>query len=69
MSLEFLEYFSIVLLIIGFVGHSIQMKRIRQFDIHQGTQSSFAVFFHKSNVKWYGIMSASIVLWALAFHL
>ncbi len=69
MNLEILEFVSIALLIVGFVGHGIQMRKINQFNISQGTQSSFAVFFHKSNTRWYAVIAASIILWAVALYL
>ena len=56
---------ALVLFTIGIIGQAFEMGRIRK-STTGGELGSPKIFLDKRNIKWYGLIGLSIILWFLS---
>lgn len=57
---------ALVLFTIGIIGQAFEMGRIRKSVTRDEDLGSPKIFLDKRNIKWYGLIGLSIILWYLS---
>ncbi len=54
------------LLVVGLAGNGFEMRKVRLSTMRDEKLTSKNMFMNKGNLKWYGIIAISLVLWAVS---
>jgi hypothetical protein len=62
------SFVAAALLVIGLVGNSFEMRKIRLSTVKDEELTSTNIFLNKRNFKWYAIIGISLAIWAIGVY-
>ena len=66
---QVLPFVAVALLVLGLIGQGFEMRKIRLSTMKDENLSSKNIFLHKRNWKWYVLIVASLIIWAVSDYL
>ena len=66
---QILPFVAVALLILGLIGQGFEIRKIRLSILKDEDLSSANIFLHKRNWKWYLLIAASFIIWAVSMGL
>jgi hypothetical protein len=66
---EALPFVAVALLVLGLVGQGFEMRKIRFSVTKDEDLASTNIFLHKRNLKWYLLIAAGLVIWAVSTYI
>ena len=63
---QVLPFVAVALLVLGLIGQGFEMRKIRLSVIKDEDLSSANIFLHKRNWKWYLLIAAGLIIWAVS---
>ena len=66
---EILPFVAVALLVLGLIGQGFEMRKIRLSTMKDENLSSKNIFLHKRNWKWYVLIVAGLIIWAVSDYL
>ena len=66
---QVLPFVAIALLVLGLIGQGFEMRKIRLSTMKDEDLSSKNIFLHKRNWKWYVLIVAGLIIWAVSDYL
>jgi hypothetical protein len=66
---QVLPFLAVALLVVGLIGQGFEMRKIRLSITKDEDLSSKNIFLHKRNLKWYVLIAAGLLIWALSSYL
>ncbi|MGQ0638414.1 MAG: hypothetical protein ACT4N1_03510 [Nitrososphaerota archaeon] len=64
-----LPFVAVALLVLGLIGQGFEMRKIRFSITKDEDLSSKNIFLHKRNWKWYLLIAAGLVIWAVSTYI
>ncbi len=64
-----LPFVAVALLVLGLIGQGFEMRKIRFSITKDEDLSSKNIFLHKRNLKWYLLIAAGLVIWAVSSYI
>ncbi|MGI0089489.1 MAG: hypothetical protein ACREAF_04000 [Nitrosopumilaceae archaeon] len=61
-----MPFVAVALLVIGLIGQGFEMRKIRFSAVKDEDLSSKNIFLHKRNWKWYILIAAGLIIWAVS---
>lgn len=62
---QILSFVAVALLVLGLIGQGFEMRRIKLSVMKDSHLSSKNIFLHKRNWKWYVVIVAGLIIWAV----
>ncbi len=62
---QILPFVAVALLVLGLIGQGFEMRKIRLSTMKDENLSSKDTFLHKRNWKWYVLIVAGLIIWAV----
>lgn len=66
---QILPFVAIALLVLGLIGQGFEMRKIRLSTMKDENLSSKNIFLHKRNWKWYVLIVAGLIIWAVSSYI
>jgi len=66
---QVLPFVAVALLVVGLIGQGFEMRKIRLSTMKDEDLSSKNIFLHKRNWKWYCLIVAGLIIWAVSSYL
>jgi hypothetical protein len=66
---QVLPFVAVALLVLGLIGQGFEMRKIRLSITKAEDPSSKNIFLHKRNWKWYCLIAAGFIIWAVSSYL
>ena len=66
---EILPFVAVALLVLGLIGQGFEMRKVRLSTMKDENLSSKNIFLHKRNWKWYVLIVAGLIIWAVANYI
>jgi len=64
-----LPFVAVALLVLGLIGQGFEMRKIRFSITKDEDLSSKNIFLHKRNLKWYLLIAAGLIIWAVSSYI
>jgi hypothetical protein len=64
-----LPFVAVALLVLGLIGQGFEMRKIRFSIMKDEDLSSKNIFLHKRNWKWYLLIAAGLLIWAVSSYI
>ncbi len=64
-----LPFIAVALLVLGLIGQGFEMRKIRFSVTKDEDLASKNIFLHKRNLKWYLLIAAGLVIWAVSTYI
>ena len=64
-----LPFVAVALLVLGLIGQGFEMRKIRFSITKDEDLSSKNIFLHKRNLRWYLLIAAGLVIWAVSSYI
>ena len=62
---QILPFVAVAFLVLGLIGQGFEMRKIRLSTLKDENLSSKNTFLHKRNWKWYVVIVAGLIIWAV----
>ena len=66
---QILSFVAVALLVLGLIGQGFEMRKIRLSIMKDENLSPKNIFLHKRNWKWYVLIVAGLIIWAVSSYL
>lgn len=66
---QILPFVAVALLVLGLIGQGFEMRKIRLSTMKDENLSSKNIFLHKRNWKWYVLIVAGLIIWAVSSYI
>ena len=66
---QILPFVAVALLVLGLIGQGFEMRKIRLSTMKDENLSSKNTFLHKRNWKWYVLVVAGLIIWAVSSYI
>lgn len=66
---QILSFVAVALLVLGLIGQGFEMRRIKLSVMKDENLSSKNIFLHKRNWKWYVLIVAGLIIWAVSGYI
>ncbi len=66
---QILPFVAVALLVLGLIGQAFEMRKIRLSTMKDENLSSKNIFLYKRNWKWYVLIVAGLIIWAVSSYL
>lgn len=66
---QILSFVAVALLVLGLIGQGFEMRKIRLSTVKDENLSSKNIFLHKRNWKWYVLIVAGLIIWAVSGYI
>lgn len=66
---QILSFVAVALLVLGLIGQGFEMRKIRLSTMKDENLSSKNIFLHKRNWKWYVLIVAGLIIWAVSGYI
>lgn len=66
---QILSFVAVAILVLGLIGQGFEMRRIKLSVMKDENLSSKNIFLHKRNWKWYVLIVAGLIIWAVSGYI
>ncbi len=66
---QIFPFVAVALLVLGLIGQGFEMRKIRLSTMKDENLSSKNIFLHKRNWKWYVLIVAGLIIWAVSGYI
>ena len=64
-----LSFAAVALMVIGLIGQGFEFRKIRTSVMRDEDLSSKNMFTNKRNLKWYLLIAAGLIIWAVSSYI